>query len=246
MTGAPLPLLGTFHEVSFAVADVRAAVEFYERLGFTQATTTDTFTHPYGVLSDGRLSIGLHQRSGPSPVLTFVRPGIARWVPQLTATGIELTLCHTREEVFNEIGFEDPFGHALAVLEARTYSPVARALSEVSMCGDFAEVSLPVTDFAAARGFWEPLGFVAAGEVERPYPHLPLTSDYLDVSFHHPHLCDRAMLVFRDPDMSARIARLKELGMPIYPIGPRAADGGGGALLESPHGTPLTLLELER
>ncbi len=245
MTGAPLPLLGTFHEVSFAVDDVREAVEFYERLGFTQATTADTFTHPYGVLSDGRLSIGLHQRSGPSPVLTFVRPGIAFLVPQLTAVGIGLTFCHTGDEVFNEIGFEDPFGHALAVLEARTYSPVSRALTEVSLCGDFSELSLPVTDFARAQGFWEALGFVAAGEVERPYPHLPLTSDYLDVSFHHPRLCEGAMLVFRDPEMLARIARLRELGMPLSPIAPRTAEAGG-ALLQSPHGTTLMLLESER
>ena len=246
MYGAPLPLLGTFHEVSFAVPDVRAAVEFYERLGFTQATTTDTFSHPYGVLSDGRLSIGLHERSGPSPVLTFVRPGIALWVPQLTGAGIELTVCHTGDEVFNEIGFEDPFGHALGVLEARTYSPVARALTEVSLCGDFAEVSLPVTDFAAAQGFWEPLGFVAAAVAEGPYPHLPLTSDYLDVSFHHPRLCERAMLVFRDLDMPARIARLRELGLPMSAVTPLTAGAPGGALLEGPDGTPLMLLESER
>jgi catechol 2,3-dioxygenase-like lactoylglutathione lyase family enzyme len=246
MTGAPLPLLGTFHEVSFAVPDVRAAVEFYERLGFTQATTTDTFSHPYGVLSDGRLSVGLHQRRGPSTVLTFVRPGIARWVPQLTEAGIELTVCQTGDEVFNEIGFEDPFGHALAVLEARTYSPVARTLTEVSLCGDFAEVSLPVTDFAAAQGFWEPLGFVAAAPLEGPYPHLPLTSDYLDISFHHPRVCERAMLVFRDPEMPARIGRLKELGLPMSAIASGAADGTVGTLLESPDGTPLMLLESER
>src|SRR5256885_10086390 len=44
---------------------------------FTQAPTTDTFTHPYGVLTDGRLFIGLHQRSSAPLVLTFVRPGIA-------------------------------------------------------------------------------------------------------------------------------------------------------------------------
>ena len=37
MSLAPLPLLGTFHEISIATEDVRAAVEFYERLGFTQA-----------------------------------------------------------------------------------------------------------------------------------------------------------------------------------------------------------------
>jgi len=37
MSGAPLPLLGTFHELSVATRQVRAAVEFYEQLGFEQA-----------------------------------------------------------------------------------------------------------------------------------------------------------------------------------------------------------------
>ncbi|HEY0768066.1 MAG TPA: hypothetical protein VGD47_08930 [Steroidobacteraceae bacterium] len=245
MSGAPLPLLGTFHETSLAVDDVRVSVEFYELLGFTQATTTDTFTHPYGVLSDGRLFIGVHQRRGASPVLTFVRPGIAQCVPQFAAAGIELTRCRTGEEVFNEIALSDPFGHALAVLEARTYSPVPRGLAEVSLCGDFSEVSLPVADFAAAQRFWEPLGFVAADAVEAPYPHLPLTSDYLNVSFHHPRVCERAMLVFRDPDMRARIARLRELGVAMSALVPRAAGPVGNALLKSPDGTPLMLLESE-
>jgi catechol 2,3-dioxygenase-like lactoylglutathione lyase family enzyme len=249
MAGSPLPLLGTFHEASIAVKDVREAVEFYERLGFSHATTNDTLAHPYGVLTDGRLFLGLHQRRGASPVLTFVRPGVAESVPAFAAAGLALSICRTGEHVFNEIGLLDPFGHALAVLEARTYSPVPRAHAEVSLCGDFSEVSLPVTDFAAAREFWEALGFVAAEEVREPYPHLPLTSDYLDVSFHHPGACARAMLVFRDPEMRARIARLGELGVPLSPLAPRGAAHGpahGPALLESPDGTPLLLIESER
>ena len=70
-------MLGRFHEISITTADIRASVEFYERLGFTQAPTTDAWSHPYGVLTDGRLFIGLHQRRVPTPVLTFVHPGIA-------------------------------------------------------------------------------------------------------------------------------------------------------------------------
>lgn len=243
MLGAPLPILGTFHELGIAVGDVRPSLEFYERLGFTQATTTDTFSHPYGVLTDGRLFIGLHQRAGPSPVLTFVRRGVAQSVPALAGAGVELTLNRTGEEVFNEIGFEDPFGHAVAVLEARTYSPVDRDSTETSGCGDFAEVSLPTTDFAAAQAFWEPLGFVSAGEVESPYPHLSLTSDYLDIAFHPRRLCERPMLVFRDAAMPARIGRLRGLGVPFAST-PRQL-GKAAALIESPEGTPLLLLSDE-
>jgi alkylation response protein AidB-like acyl-CoA dehydrogenase len=239
----PLPLAGTFHEFSVAVGDVRSAVEFYERIGFSQATTTDTLTHPYGVLTDGRLFIGLHQRQGASPTLTFVRPGVAASVAAFAAAGIHLTRCHTGEEVFNEIAFNDPFGHEVAVLEARTYSPVARDVTELSLCGDFAEVSLPAADFSVAQAFWEPLGFVAAEEAEKPYPHLTLTSDHLDLAFHQPPLCARPLLVFRAADMPARLEQLRALGIETAPAPAQVHAGAGSALLEAPGGTPLLLLE---
>jgi catechol 2,3-dioxygenase-like lactoylglutathione lyase family enzyme len=239
MSGAPLPLLGTFHELSVATRQVRAAVEFYEQLGFEQASTTDAFTHQYGVLTDGRLSIGVHEREGDSPTLTFVRPGIAASLGAFAAAGIELTRCRTGDEVFNEIAFTDPCGQAVAVLEARTYSPVARRVSDTSLCGDFAEVSLPAADFAQAQSFWEPLGFVAAEEEQTPYAHLSLTSDYLDLAFHDPAVCAQPLVVFRAADMRARIARLRERGM-VLCAPPR---GTAGALLRSPDGTPLLLIE---
>jgi catechol 2,3-dioxygenase-like lactoylglutathione lyase family enzyme len=236
MSLAPLPLLGTFHEFSVATEDVRAAVEFYERLGFSQATTTDAYTHLYGVLTDGRVVIGVHRRSGSSPVLTFVQPGVAARLADFAAAGLELTSCRTGDEVFNEVTFTDPFGHAVAVLEARTYSPGAHAEAPASLCGDFAAVSLPSSDFEAAQAFWEPLGFVAEEQLS-PYPHLALTSDYLDLSFHPPEICRHAMLLFRDPTLHERIARLRELNLPLS-AGPLP----GSARLRGPEGTTLLLL----
>jgi catechol 2,3-dioxygenase-like lactoylglutathione lyase family enzyme len=244
MTSGPLPPPGRFHELSLATADIRASVEFYERLGFTQTATADTFAHAYGVLTDGRLYLGLHQWRAPSPTLTFVRPGIASCLDEFAALGIELTLSHTSEDVFNEIGFEGPHGEAVRVLEARTYSPAERSPSEVSLCGDFAEVSLPASDFAAAQAFWEPLGFVATAEVDAPYVHLPLTSDTLDLAFHRPRTFDGPMIVFRAPDMRERIARLRALGIEEDAL-PRGLPRDASALLTSPEGTSLLLLQGE-
>lgn len=242
---APLPPTGRFHEVSLAAADVRAAVEFYERLGFSQAVTTDAFTHPYGVLTDGRLFIGLHQRRCASPTLTFVHAGVAAEVPTITSLGIELTLRHTGDEEFNQIGFEDPFGQAVRIIEARTYSPVERGPGEVSLCGDFAEFSIPGADFAAGQAFWEPLGFVAAEQSPTPYPHLSLTSDHLDIAFHQPRTCDRPLLVFRAPDMAARLERLAGLGITGGAGLPRGLDRDANALIDAPEGIALLLLQGE-
>ena len=234
-------MLGRFNEISIATADIRASVEFYERLGFTQATTTDTWPHPYGVLTDGRLFIGLHQRRTPSPALTFVLPGLASQLSAFEAHGIALTVCRVGDEVFNEIGFLDPFGQAVTVLEARTYSPVAREPSEVSLCGYFDALSMPARNFETARAFWEPLGFVATDEVETPHVRLPLTSDHLDLAFNRPRTCDAPLLVFRAPDMARRIEELRTGGVAEETL-PRGMPHDGNALLTSPEGTHLLLV----
>jgi catechol 2,3-dioxygenase-like lactoylglutathione lyase family enzyme len=238
-------VLGQFHEISVATTDIRASVEFYEQLGFSHATTTDTWSHPYGVLTDGRVFLGLHQRRFTSPAVTFVHPGVAELVPALQARGIALTRCETGPEVFNQNGFRDPFGQAIAVLEARTFSPVDRRPADMSLCGYFDELSMPVAGADAAREFWEPLGFVATDELDLPYVHLPLTSDYLNIAFHRPRTLDRPMLVFSAADMRSRIARLRELDIRFSEELPRGLDASQNALLESPEGTPILLLQGE-
>lgn len=238
-------MIGRFHEISLRTDNIRESVEFYERLGFTQASTNDTWTHPYGVLTDGRVFLGLHQRRFAAPAVTFVRAGVAEVATALEARGIELDVRKTSEESFNEIGFRDPEGQNILVLEARTYSPATRQDSETSLCGYFTEFSMPAADFNAAREFWEPLGFVATEEPDAPYAHLPLTSDHLDIAFHRPRTLDRPMLVFRDANMRERLARIRALGVKETGELPRGLPPAANALIEAPEGTPLLLLEGE-
>jgi catechol 2,3-dioxygenase-like lactoylglutathione lyase family enzyme len=235
-------MLGRFLEVGLETQDIRASVEFYERLGFSHATTGDTWTHPYGVLTDGRLVLGLHQRRAPSPAITFVKAGIPALARELEARAVALTYAKTGDDVFNELGLRDPSGQMVVVLEARTFSPVARPREKPSLCGDFAQLSIPVEDFAACRDFWENMGFVASDETGTPYEHVPLTSDHLDLAFHRRRTFDRPMLVFRDAAISQRLARLRELGTVFSDALPRGLTPAQNALLEAPEGTALLLL----
>jgi len=238
MLAAPLPLLGTFHEFSVTAAPLPPAVEFYQRLGFELAPTSDAFAHPYGALTDGRLCIGLHERGGASPVLTFVRAEVAQGVAALELAGLELTVCRTGSEVFHEIGFHAACGQAVAVLEARTYSPRPRPPA-ASLCGDFVEISLPAPDFALAQRCWETLGFVAADPEHTPYPRLPLTSDFLDLAFHPPRLCATAMVVFEASDLRAAQSRLESAGVSVEPL--TGVPAGSVLRLTAPEGTALLL-----
>jgi catechol 2,3-dioxygenase-like lactoylglutathione lyase family enzyme len=236
-------VLGRFHEIGIRTADIGASVDFYERLGFSQAHTGDTWPHPYGVLTDGRIFLGLHQGSFDSPALTFVHAGVARYARELESRGVKLAYQHTAEHEFNTVGLKDPTGQMLVLVEARTYSPVLRSAQRVSLCGYFEEFSMPSTDFAAAKAFWESLGFVATEETDLPYLHLALTSDHLDIAFHRPRTLDRPMLVFRDQGMRERLATLRDLAIGTWFEPPNGLNSQSNALLAAPEGTALLFLE---
>ena len=218
-------------------------MEFYERLGFTQAQTGDTWLHPYGVLTDGRVYVGLHQGRLNSPALTFVRPGVAGHVAALEDLGAELSTVNVSGEVFNELAFRDPGGQPVRLLEARTYSPADRSARETSRCGVFAGVSLPAANVEQVSRFWQALGWAAAQEEALPYPHLPLRSGDLDIALHGPRFFAEPLLVFRDAAMAERIASLRanDVG-PLHPP-PRGLDAKANAVLIAPEGTALLLLE---
>ena len=63
-------MLGRFLEVSVHAPEILESLAFYEQLGFTQATVGETWSHPYAVVTDGRLFIGLHAYEFASPALT--------------------------------------------------------------------------------------------------------------------------------------------------------------------------------
>jgi catechol 2,3-dioxygenase-like lactoylglutathione lyase family enzyme len=237
-----MTMFGRFLELSLNTSDIVASVQFYERLGFTQLTTGDTWPHPYGVLSDGRVCIGLHQRHGTSPLLSFVRPELARHLPELRAAGFEPHYTRLGDSDFHELQLHDPTGQGIALLEARTFSP-ARHAQAGSLCGWFSSYSMPAIDTEAAQAFWEHAGFVALELPDEPLMQLALTSDSLTLTLHRPRVLEAPLLVFTDPQMPERLAQLAAMGIRGGGDLPRGLDRQSNALIESPEGTQLLLLQ---
>jgi catechol 2,3-dioxygenase-like lactoylglutathione lyase family enzyme len=235
-------VLGKFHEISLETADIAESVAFYERLGFGHCGTTDTWPHPYGVMTDGKLFIGLHQFRFPSPVITYVQAGVAQHAPLIEKQGVELAWKRIGDDVFNEFGFLDPSGQAVRVQEAPTHFSSNAEHGETSLCGDFAEYSMPSSDFEAMRAFWEPLGFVALGETDTPFVRMSMTSDHVDLAVHRSRTLDQPMLLFTAPDMGERIERLRAAGLDFADDLPRGLDPRHSGLLRSPEGMALLLI----
>jgi catechol 2,3-dioxygenase-like lactoylglutathione lyase family enzyme len=234
-------VLGRFLEISIHAPDILESLAFYERLGFTQAQVGGTWSHPYAVVTDGRLFIGLHQYEFASPSLTYVQPDLMHHLDRLEQLGIELAFRRVGTDVFNEAGFADPNGQMVALLEARTYSPPDRASHQTSLLGWFEEFALPVRDLQASAGFWEQLGFVPVEEGDDPFPRIGLTSDTLNLALVRTGSLEAPALVFAQADMANRIQRLREGGIGFSRNLPRMMDPEANALLQAPEGTLLLL-----
>jgi catechol 2,3-dioxygenase-like lactoylglutathione lyase family enzyme len=236
-------MFGRFLELGIATPDIAESVQFYERLGFSQLITGDAWSHRYGVLSDGRIHLGLHERPMPSPALTFVLPQLASSRQRLRTANFEPELAALGDDSMHQLRLRDPAGHAVTLLEARTYSPAARGSVAESGCGYFSHLSLPQADQDAAREFWERAGFVALEPEDEPFAHLPLTSDHLDLGFHQPRTFDAPLLVFECADVTKHIAQLRQLGIAASAQLPRGFDRARSALVTAPEGTQLLLVQ---
>ncbi len=235
-------MLGRFLEVSIRTPDIQASLAFYESLGFQQAPVGEIWQHPYAVVTDGRLCLGLHQYAFHSPSLTFVQPELAWSLRPLRRLGIEFAFERLGDEVFNEAGFLDPLGQMVTLLEARTFSPPALESCRGSICGYFSEFAQPAREFEPARQFWEALGFIALDEEALPFPRQTLTSDHLNLGLYRSRAVRQPMLSFEDEAMPERLAQLRADGHTLTDEMPESLDERENAVLVAPEGTRLLLM----
>jgi hypothetical protein len=230
-------MLGKFLELTLRAPRILDSWQFYQRLGFTPATVGEAWSHGYAVVTDGRISIGLHDAGVPHPALAFVRPDLLRHLQVLEGLGVEFESRVLGDDQFNEATFEAPDGQLVRLLEARTFSPPPRP--PMSALGWFEEYALPVADLERARDGWERLGFVAAAESDEPWPHLALTSDTLDLGLYRTRAIEPPTLIFECDDLVALRERLAAAGIEPERSLPKQLDARAALLVEAPEGTRL-------
>ncbi|MFK8014859.1 MAG: hypothetical protein AB8G17_05430 [Gammaproteobacteria bacterium] len=158
-------MLGRFLEISVSCTDVLETLHAFTEIGFREIPVGDVWTHPYAVVSDGTLNIGLHRYDFDSPSLTFVQQNLDQWIAGYRALGIELAFEKLSSESFNELGFVDPSGQMTAVLESRTFSPPPFEDRDVSMFGRFNALEIPTDDPETSLEFWTKVGLEEDGRL---------------------------------------------------------------------------------
>jgi catechol 2,3-dioxygenase-like lactoylglutathione lyase family enzyme len=235
-------LLGQFLEFSLPTPDIQASLEFYLKLGFTEATVGETWTHPYAVVTDGRICLGLHQNAEMAATLTYVKPGLLQHIGVLESLGVEFEYRRLGNDVFNEIGWADPSGQMVRLIEARTFSPAKRPSSQWSRCGYFLEVALPSPELDAGKAYWEKFGFVGMDEQEDVLPHISCTSDFIDLGLYGRQSLQGFALRFETEDLAGALTQIAQAGIEPARRSPLKLPKSRGEVLLAPEGTPLLLL----
>jgi len=236
-------MIGRFLEVSVQVPDILESLAFYESLGFQQVPVSETWSYPYAVITDGRLTLGLHQHPIKSPSLTFVKADLIKHAEQLRALDLVFEQEHLGSDEFNEISCHDPNGQHLRILEARTFSPPDISPTFSSLCSYFVEYGIPVKEFAEGIQFWDRFGFIAMEQEESLFNRVSLTSDHLNLGLHQSRALRHPVLVFEDDDMRSRLEILKDRGFDLSDEMPDALEADCNAVLIAPEGTHLLLMQ---
>lgn len=236
-------MIGRFLEISVHAPDILESLAFYESLGFKQLQVNETWPHPYAAVTDGRVTLGLHQQSSKSPTLTFVKADLGRHLEPLRAMNVEFELEKLGSEEFNEVIFSDPYGQRIRIIEARTFSPLDISPTYLSSCGYFVEYGMPVKDFAAGITFWEQVGLIAMEQDAAVFDRVSLTSDYLNLGLHRSRALRHPVLVFEDEHMGPRLQSLKDRDFSLNDEMPDTLDDSTNAVLVAPEGTRLLLMQ---
>jgi len=237
-------VLGKFLEFGFAAHSIGEAFEFYRSLGFQSVAVGDILDHPYAVISDGAICIGLHERELEDSSLTFVRPDLRNYLRALRRQRVELGFSRLADDQFNEIGFRDPDAQLVTLMEAQTFSPGSWEDHAHSACGEFIEYSRATRSRAESEAFWQKLGFTTVGEGEEPHPWVRLTGYGLTLGFHEAAAFPPG-LTFRAADLAARSEYLKAKGHDVRNGAPIEKSRTGSATLMAPDQTALYLLEID-
>lgn len=231
--------IGRFLEISVNSPNILESLTFYRQLGFTELQIGDIWPHRYAVVSDGNICIGLHDRVFDGPALTFVQPDLASHALSMSDHGFEFSFLKLDEDIFNELGFADPYGNMITMQEARTFS-IPEENTPDSACGACFEISLPVRDALRAGRFWAPLVPKLLNLREEPTTHMRFEAGNIALGLSESIALSSPSLCFKCRDRSALASKIEheQIKHKMFP-------GYEGAFVElqAPEGTKLFVFD---
>jgi hypothetical protein len=226
---------GRFLEFSVRTPDILDSLAYYKTLGFTELAIGEVWAHKYAVLSDGILCIGLHDRDFDAPAITFVQQDLAKRARSMADHGFHFSYMQLNEDAFNELRLADRDGHAVAMLEARTFSG-GDEFDNDSVCGTWFELSLPARNAVKSARFWASVAPKLLRIREEPTAHMRFDVGGAALGLSESIALKSPSLCFRCQDKDALFALIEKHQLPHEKF---PGYEGAFVALEAPEGTML-------
>ena len=237
-------MLGQFLEYSVGAQPLAASFEFYRALGLRRASPSATRCRiPTSSASTARsrsASTTAHEPASAAHVRSAA--SCATTCARCAGSASSSTYEHLGDDEFNSVGFTDPGGQAVELLEARTFPPGEWDPHNVTACGEFLELTLPAQRARrdrAASG--RRSGSRQSPAARRRTLGSGSVGHGLTLGLHESHC--RPGLSFRCANLDARCDYLRAKGLGPRAGSPTADRAQPSATLTAPEGTQLYLLE---
>jgi hypothetical protein len=235
-------MLGKFLELSVNAQPIGESFQFYRSLGYADVPTGDIHQHGYAVVFDGGFCVGLHELEADEPRLTFARPDLKNYWHALRRLRLDFEFAKLGDDEFHEVGFRDPDGHLLVLIEARTFAPGDWQDYRGAICGPLLEYSLMTRSISTATPFWQALGFETVAAGLEPHPWLRLTGFGLSIGLHETAYFEPGPS-YRVSDLNTRLAFLAAKNLKPTERRALSAPLHAGVTLLAPERTPIYLFE---
>lgn len=236
-------MIGELLEFAIDTDSIGSSVDFYRKLGFSEAPVAELLDGPYSAVCIPGLHIGLRRTNFSDPVPTFVRPDLKNYLRGLKHAKVNLEFATLDDHSFHRAGFQDPNGQLVELLEARTYPPVSLESSSISIAGRFIEYSMPARSIDDSVIFWSKLGVTPVEEGTEPAPWAKVAGRGLRLGLYSGRRFAPG-LSFACKNLAARIAFLEAKGC-IIDNGAPFGKVDAAATLQAPDRQVIYLFETD-
>jgi catechol 2,3-dioxygenase-like lactoylglutathione lyase family enzyme len=255
--------LGDYIEISLSVTHLTESVAFYQKLGLQQVDGEET-PYPWAVVSDGRLHLGLHQRSFPSPALSYLSSFPRKWrtgaafrlslLQMLAISPDQVEQIGTKSMLRKQKGFpiaanfQAADGQYVLLADKPFKKPSADEYAlpfRNFLVKDqtFGELSLRTEDVATSVAYWQQLGFKRLAGDNKPYPWAIVSDGRVRLGLHQAARFSQPALSYFAPDMPDRLEQFRQQGLKFISTRKDAHGRDIGALIHSPDGQPILLFQ---
>ncbi|MBI3579604.1 MAG: VOC family protein [Ignavibacteriales bacterium] len=230
--------LGDAWQVTRSVKNLKETLPFYLTLGF-QIVGQDVVPYPWAQLTDGFILITLGQDTGEASGLAFFASDMEQRAERLKKDDIKVEKTKMKIGDWYQTVVYDPDNFPIHLIGYDAAKLPKLPGKPISKCGQFAEISIEVSDLQKSLAFWNQLGF--SPEAGGTSKWCSTNNGVFQLGLYEkgsaPHGFHNPCITYFEPDMAQRLAGLSKEGIKyIFEFPPNKEGLLESAIAEAPDG----------